>query len=138
MSGCRNKCNTDPCEDSIKCKTPSSQIQYDGCDLPLWGARNGDSLNSVIENAYRAYKQLFNNTQPFYIEHFKNSSLVHLSVKPIEVHMVFVCGSVLPTKYWEAIGQEISFDSSICTSEGEITVMYQGPAQNQFTTNCIL
>lgn len=138
MSNCRNKCNTDPCEESIRCKRPTSELVYDGCDLPLWNARNGDSLNTVIYNAYNAYKQLYNNTRPFYIEHFDNASKVSLSVKPLEVHMVAICGNIVPTKFWEPIGQEISFDPSICTEEGEVTVIYQGPMKNQFQTNCML
>lgn len=138
MSGCRNNCDDNKCGESIECKRPTSGLVYDGCDLPLWGARRGDSLNSVIEGLYRSFKMLYNNTEPVYIEHFKNTDNIHLSVKPTQVHMVFVCGGLVPYNMWQSSGQDIVFDSSICVSEGEVSVIFQGPTKNQFSTNCIL
>lgn len=137
-NNCRdNKCN--PCDFTVECQRPTSGLVYDGCDLPLWGVRNGDSLNTVLENAHRAFKLLFDNTAPVYVEHFKNPQSVHLSVRPIEVMMITYCGGVVPSTYWNIMGQDISIDSSICTdSPSEVTVVYKGPAKNLFNTNCIV
>lgn len=140
MARCKNDCNCDDrCGEEITCKRPSSGIVYDGCDLPLWNVRNGDSLNTVIENGYRSFKQLYNSTNVVYIEKFKNAESVHLSVKPTQVDTVFYCGCEVPQRFWSAMGQEITFDDSICTDDpkGQVTVIYRGPMKNQFTTNCI-
>lgn len=138
MSGCRNNCDNKGCGEDLRCKRPSSELVYDGCDLPLWGVRNGDSLNSVIEGMYRSFKKLYNSSEPMYIEHFKSAENVHLSVKPTQVHMVFLCSGLVPYNDWDVYGQEISFSNSICANEGEVSVIYQGPSKNQFSTNCII
>lgn len=139
MGNCRNNCRTgrnDCCEDEIKCQRPTSGMIYDGCDLPMFGARNGDSLNSVLENIHRSFKKMFNNSSIWYCDTFNDPEDVHLQVKPTAVHQVSMCGAIVPTNLWRVQGQEILFDSAICKN-GQVQVLYQGPMKNEFTSNCI-
>lgn len=139
MGNCHNNCrprHNDCCEDEIRCKRPTSELVYDGCDLPMFGARHGDSLNTVLENIHRAFKKMFNSTNVWYCDTFDDPEDVHLQVKPTAVHQVSMCGGIVPTNLWRIQGQDVVFDPSICLN-GQVQVIYQGPLKNEFTSNCI-
>lgn len=140
MLNCRNGCNDRPrnncCDDDLRCKKPTSGLTYDGCDLPMFGVRDGDSLNTVLENIHRSFKKMFNNVSMWYCDTFNDPKDIHLQVKPTAVHQVSLCGGIVPTNLWRVEGQDVVIDSSICLT-GQVQVLYQGPMKNEFTTNCI-
>lgn len=134
-SSCNNSpgyCPQDPCA------TYTSQIVYDGENIPEAGLRHGDSLNVAMANLARYVARSVNASGPVKMEEFQGTTSVRLSENPAEILQVTYCGGVLPPEFYKAEGKTIKFCKDFCRDDefASVQVIYRVKADTTYGFRC--
>ena len=144
---CRPKkatcCPETPCKDS--CKIYTSQIIYDGEDIPEACIRNGDPLNVVIGNLARVTTGIMKKSSQVNHESFQGfsggdaqSDFVKLKYVPDKILLVTYCGGILGEEMYRVRGRNLLFSKKFCRGGDfdDIQVVYRSAYVNDFESPC--
>jgi len=143
MSHC-HKCHHTPCCCVPKCKPSApvcnvytSQIIYDGQNIDEACIRNGDNLNTVLENIGAVLRSVYNKALQNQTETFIGASDIRLKYDPVRIIHVTYCGFILPQEKWRNKGKSIVLDPKMCDNEfADVQVEYTSKFQNDFNSKC--
>lgn len=104
----------------------TSEITYDGADLPTLGIKTNDSLNvayAKIEEAYRILKQA---NQEVSSESFNGIANVSLNNFPYRILAVISDGFVIPDDSYRISGKSVIMNTEIYnfSEDASIKVLY--------------
>lgn len=129
----------DSCCRAPQCDIPSSNIYYDGVDMPEAGLQHGAPLNTVLENLAKYVQRSINISGSITVEHFEGISEVRLQDTPAEVLQVSHCGGVLPPDAYKVSGRNILFCKDYCLNANEfasVQVIYRVKADSSYGFRC--
>lgn len=136
----RGSCNTGKgyCQPQENCYKYSSEIIYDGENIPEAGLRHGDSLNVAMANLARYIARSINASGPVKMDEFQGTTSVRLSETPAEILLVSYCGGVLPPEFYKADGRTIKFCKDFCRDDefASVQVVYRVKADTTYGFRC--
>lgn len=136
-SSCCNP-NTSGCGNDNPCYWYTSNIRYDGEDIPEAGVRHNDTLNSVISNLAKYIVRGINSSGAIKMDEFTGVNNVRLGSDPAEVLQVSYCGGVLPPEFYKVSGRNVYFCKDFCKDDefASVQVIYREKADTTYGFNC--
>ena len=135
----QKKCCCEPvCKPTApQCKVYTSQIEYDGPNIDEACIRNGDNLNTVLENIGAVLRSVYNKALQNQTESFVGPSNIRLKYDPVRIIHVTYCGFIMPQENWKSKGKSVILDPRLCENEfADIQVEYTSKFQNDFNSKC--
>lgn len=135
FNNCKPK---NPCERPMHCDMNSSQIRYDGEDLPEAGVYHGAPLNDVISNLATYVSRAISLSGSVRKENFQGLSSVRLKYDPEEILQVSYCGAVLPHDAYRNVGRKLQFCRDYCYPDetASVQVIYREKFNASYGIRC--